>query len=279
MAQRMIIFGGNGFVGRAVCKSLKGDFSVFTFDRSSSSKNNIKGNILNKENVNSAIKEKDIVINLIGLTPLRRPKCTTYHKIHVEGLKNIIEVCKKKNVRKLIHMSALGANKNSDNEYLKTKGIAEELIGNSKLDYIIFKPSLIYDKENEFIQTLQKLAWTRSFPKIPAKMQPIFRQDIAKLFHLAAKGIIKEKKVDVGGPDKMSLFEIAQKLYKKLGYSCFGIPLFLAKLGMSFAILFRLFGLGKDQLGNLTLDNTTNSKIAEKYIKLTKFNEWLAVNY
>ena len=113
---------------------------------------------MNKEDVDSAIKENDIVINLIALTPLRKPKGTTYHKIHVYGLKNILAVCKKKKVRKLIHMSALGANKNSENEYLKTKGMAEELVENSKLDYIIFKPSLIYDKENELIQILQKLS-------------------------------------------------------------------------------------------------------------------------
>jgi nucleoside-diphosphate-sugar epimerase len=279
MSQRVVVFGGNGFVGRAICKLLRKDFSVFTFDRSASSKNNLKGNILHKEDVDSAIKENDIIINLIALTPLQRPKGTTYHKIHVDGLKILLNVCKKKKVKKLIHMSALGANKNSDNEYLKTKGMAEELVENSKLHYVIFKPSLIYDKENEFIQTLQKLAWTRSFPKIPAKMQPVFRGDIAQLFYLASKGKIKEKKVEVGGPDKMSLFDLAKRFYRKLGYVCFGIPLFLVKVGMSFAILFRLFGLSKDQLRNLTLDNTTNSTVAAKYIKSTKFDEWLAANY
>jgi uncharacterized protein YbjT (DUF2867 family) len=239
---RVIVFGGNGFVGEAVCKELR-DYTVVTFGSS------------HDENILTAdlpIRKDDIVINLIALTPLKKPKGTTYHEVHVKGLKRILK--SSTNVKRFIQMSALGADTNSENEYLRTKGLAEELITQSGLDYTIFRPSLMYDIDNEFINMLRKLAWTRVFPNIKTKMQPVFRGDIAKLIHLAVKGKIHEKIVEVGGPDTFTVFEIAKKIYKRLGKRCFGIPaLFVPKMP----------------------DNMTGSNVAEKYVKLKIFDDWL----
>ena len=85
----------------------------------------------------------------------------------------------------------------------------------------------------------------------------------------------RQKKIEVGGPQVLTLFEIAQRVYAKLGRSCLGIPLGLVKPGMRICALLGLFGVGKDQLASLTLDNTTKSRVASKYIELTSFDDWL----
>ena len=268
---RVLVFGGRGFVGSEIVRQLKG-FDVYTASRSAKNGKSIHVDVTNKKSVDSAIKNNDIVINLVGLTPTKKPKGVTYYDIHVKGAKNIVDVCKKKHCR-LIHMSALGADVNGPTEYFRTKGLGERLVLNSGLDVTIFCPSIIYDKENELIKLMKKLSSTRLFPNIPAKVQPVYRRDIARLYVLAVKGKIKEKRLEIGGPEVLSIFDMAKLVYHSLGYKCFPIPLFLVKFGMHFARIFNLAGIGKNQIHNLAVDNTT--KMKQKYINMEKFSKWV----
>jgi len=271
---RILILGGRGFVGRAIVKKLH-DHNVFTFDRHAGGKNHFQGTILSLSDLNKSMKGMDITINLVGLTPIRKPKNTSYQEVHVRGVKNILKACKANKIKKLIHHSALGADKKSKIEYLRTKGISEEIILDSSLKVNVFCPSLIIDKKNELILQANKYAFTCFFPKIPAVMQPIHRQDVAALHRLAVEGKIKERRLEIAGPDTLNIYDIVKKIHHKKGYPCIPIPLFLVKIGMSIASVFHLFGISKDQIRSLELDNTTQRNGAKKYIKLTSFDQWL----
>ena len=274
---RVLVIGGRGFVGKAICNELKKNkkYSVFTFDRHSSARNHFRGNINSLADLRKAIKNMDYVINLVGLSPLRKPKSTTYYEAHVEGVKNIIELSKEMKIKKLIHMSILGADKNSRIEFVRTKGLGEELVINSKIKSTVFCPSIIYDKENELVRMARKFSFTLAFPNIPAKIQPVYRGDIAKLFRLAVEGKIKQKKLEIGGPDIMTIFEFEKKIYKKKGFPCIPISLIIIKPGMKVASWMNLFGITQDQIISLYIDNTTKSHMASNYIKLKKFDDWL----
>ena len=271
---RILILGGRGFVGRAIVKRLT-SHHVFTLDRHLGGKNHFQGSILSLPILNKSMKDMDIVINLVGLTPIRKPKNTSYQAVHVQGVKNILKACENNKIKKLIHHSALGADKKSEIEYLRTKGISEELILDSPLKVNVFCPSLIIGKENELIQQATKYAFTCFFPKIPAVMQPIYRQDVASLHKLAVEGKIKERRLEIAGPDNLNIYEIVKKIHHKKGYPCIPIPLFLAKIGMYIASVFHLFGITTDQIRSLELNNTTQKNGAEKYVKLTSFTQWL----
>ena len=273
----VLILGGRGFVGSAICSKLK-DYPktyVFTFDRHPGGKKHFQGDILSLSDLNKAIDGVDVVVNLVGLTPIRKPRHTTYKKVHVEGVKNVISVCKALKVKRLIHMSILGADKKSSIEFFRTRGAGEELVLQSGIKTTVFCPSIIYDKENELIKMLSKKAFTRMFLNIRAKIQPVYRQDIAKLYALAIQGIIKEKRIEIGGPDIMTIFQMAKKIYRKKGYSCISIPLFLVKPFMKIFIWTKLFRITNDQIKGFYINNITKSKVAEKYIQLTKFDKWL----
>lgn len=275
---RVIILGGRGFVGSAICNKLKAypKTSVFTFDRHPGGKNHFQGDILSLSDLKKAMTGMGLVVNLIGLTPVRKPHHTTYEKVHVEGVKNVISTCKALKIKRLIHMSILGADKKSSIEFFRTRGIGEELVFRSSIKTTIFCPSIIYDKENELVRMLSKTAFTRMFLNIPAKIQPVYRQDIAKLYALAIQGIIKEKRIEVGGPDIITIFQMAQKIYRKKGASCVPIPLFLVKPVMKIFTWINLFGMTNDQIKGFYINNITKSKVAEKYIQLTKFDNWLS---
>ncbi|HSG29964.1 MAG TPA: sugar nucleotide-binding protein [Thermodesulfobacteriota bacterium] len=269
--KRVIVFGGRGFVGSEIVKQLKG-FDVHTADRGETKGKNISVDISDKKSIAMAVKPEDIVINLVGLTPTRKPKGVSYEDIHVKGVKNVVDICKKKKCR-LIHMSALGANPKGKTEYIRTKGLGEKVVLNSGLNVTVFCPAIIYDKNNELITMMKNFSKFGFFPNIKAKMQPVFRGDIAKLYVLAVQGKIKERKLEVGGPEVLTLFQMAKLIFNSLGKICLPVPLLFVKSGMYAAKTFDLFGIGKDQIANLTMDNVT--EVEQSYIKMKKFSEWV----
>jgi len=271
---KVLVIGGRGFVGTAICQALK-RHDVYTFDRHHGGRKHTMGSISDLHQLADAINGKDVVINLVGLNPRIYHSSKDYHRFHVDGVRNVVVSCHSMKVKRLIHMSALGADSTSSINFIKTKGLGEEIALESGLDVTVICPSVIFDKDNELFRYLKSLSWTRCFPKIPAKIQPVYRKDVALLFSMIVDKKIKQKKLEVAGPEVMTLFDLAKTVYGKTGKRCFGIPLFLVKPFMMLFSLVHLFGISKDQIRSLNLESTTDSILVSKYITLTRFSEWI----
>lgn len=274
MKLEILILGGRGFLGAAICRELR-EHNVFTFDRHPGEAGHFQGSILSVEDLKGAATGRDCVINLVGLTPMKKPRGTSYEEVQVQGVRNILSVCEDLGIKKLVQFSALGASKESQITQLRTKGEAENLILQSGIPATIFCPSFVFDTDNEFVKSVGRSAYGCMFPRIPARMQPIFRGDVVKLVRLAVEGVITENRLEIAGPDVMTIFELARKIHHKKRLPCIPIPLVFLKTGMRLAAFLKLFGLSKDQVNSLHLDNTTDTNAAEKYIELTRFDDWL----
>ena len=141
----ILLIGGNGFVGKALIKELKKyNVKVSYLSRSqnySISKEEatwIQGDIFDIENI--VINEKyDIAIHLIGTIKNKK----LYSKLNTESVTQTIKLCQKQNINKLIYFSANGGFK----QYLESKLAGERLVRDSKLDYLIVRPGLMYGKD------------------------------------------------------------------------------------------------------------------------------------
>ena len=202
----------------------------------------------------------DVVIHLVGLSPLFEPK-VPYHKIHVEGTENVIEACQEADIDRYIHMSALGADPDADTEYLRTKGEAQTLVENSSLDWTVFRPSVIFGEGGQFLDFTEKLLtpFITGLPSANPKFQPLYVEDIGDLF---VEAVENEKHIgeayDLGGPEVYSMSEIAKLIEKSKGrgLKVLPVPMPLVKLGMLASDKLGLkFGL--DQYRSLKKDNTT----------------------
>ncbi|MFQ5621748.1 MAG: NAD(P)H-binding protein, partial [Candidatus Nanoarchaeia archaeon] len=242
MAKKILVLGGRGFVGSAICKELRKKHRVFTFDRHKGGKSHCCGDISCCEELEKHMKGKHIVINLVGLSPLRKPAGNAYHAAHVVGVNNIIRACKKVGVKRLIHMGILGSDSRGKTLFLRTRGKGETLVRQSRLNWTIIRPSIIFDKDNELVQQCSKLAFTCMFPYIPAKIQPVYRGDVAKIYRMVVDGKIKTKIVNVGGPQRMNVFQFAKRIYNKKGFPCYPIPLSPVRTVMKYLAALDLFG-------------------------------------
>ena len=141
----ILLIGGNGFVGKALINELrKKRIKVTYISRSqnySISKDEatwIQGDIFDIENI--VINEKyDIAIHLIGTIKNKK----LYSKLNTESVTQTIKLCQKQNINKLIYFSANGGFK----QYLESKRNGEKLVVNSKLNYLIVRPGLMYGKD------------------------------------------------------------------------------------------------------------------------------------
>ena len=140
----ILLIGGNGFVGKALIKEFKKyNVKVSYLSRSqnySISKDEatwIQGDIFDIENI-VINKKYDISIHLIGTIKNKY----LYSKLNTKSVAQTIKLCQKHNINKLIYFSANGGFK----QYFESKVAGERLVKDSKLNYLIVRPGLIYGK-------------------------------------------------------------------------------------------------------------------------------------
>jgi NADH dehydrogenase len=108
-----------------------------------------------------------------------------FKSAHLELPKNIITAMQLYGLKEILHMSALGADSNGPSMYQRSKGDGELAVKASNLDWTIFRPSVIFGSQDQFINLFAKL--TQLLPLMPlanhqAKFQPVSVDDVASAF-------------------------------------------------------------------------------------------------
>ena len=271
------VIGGRGFIGKYLVNSLldKGYYvnvisrnaeqikkEITTFKLGQCRQ--INCDIKNKEKLTNTIKGSNIVINLVGL--LESKKKNTFENVHVEGVKNLVSSCNELNIDKIIHLSAIGAEKKSSSKYATTKYKAEKILNNFK-KFTIIRPSIVYGDEDNFINLFAKISKVSPFlPLIGegrTKFQPIWVQDLVNIILLdLEKDIIENDIIEVGGEDIISFKEILMAILKEIEIKriLVNIPFSLASKMALFAELLPKAIITRDQIELLKKDNIISKK-------------------
>ncbi len=243
--RNVLLIGGTGFIGTHVLHHLKArGYRPYLLSRKqNASIETIQGSISNKNDVLNAISQVDAVINLAGLSPNRMPsKRNSYQDVHVSGVSNVVDAINQqsKNIP-LVHVGALGADKESPNEYMKTKGEAIEIIRTSAISYTIINPSIVDGEGSGLDMTFKKLSFIKVIPvpKLTAKIQPVSVETLAKLIvkSLNAKN---NQEIDAVGNSVITFYEYFRRLAYRNGLKTIPIPKPIIILGVKFLQIVRL---------------------------------------
>lgn len=211
--------------------------------------------------------EYDCIIHLVALSPLKKPP-VPYHKIHVKGTENVVDQAVEDDVEKFLHMSALGADKKADTEYLRTKGESEKYVESSELDWRIMQPSTMFGEGGQFLNFLSNLTtpYLTVLPGKTTRFQPIHVEEVATLIEESLKDRYSGRKFEVGGPQKLNLGEIARKIEKSKGRALkiLGLPMPLFRLAMIISGKIPFSPFGTDQYHSLKTDNVTEENSVEE---------------
>jgi len=200
MIKNVLLLGGSGFVGTWIANRLSkaGVNVTIPTRRRERNKANImlpqvevvEANIHDEAVLCNLMRGKDAVINLVGVLhdhDSRLPYGKGFGAAHVELPKKIVAAMKQAGVRRLVHMSALGADPQGCSEYLRSKGEGEAavLAAAGELDITVFRPSVIFGIGDSFLNTFArifKLAPFFAAGCMQAKFQPVYVGDVADAF-------------------------------------------------------------------------------------------------
>ena len=171
----------------------------------------------NLTQVKKDLKNTDVVINLLGI--LHQSKKDSFDKIHHLWPSHLANMIKDLGIKRLIHLSALGASFKAPSLYLKSKAHGETALLNQKdLNLTILRPSIIFGARDNFINMFKALVkWLPVIVLLSpqSKFQPIYIEDVSKaliksLWDKKTYGKVYE----LGGPDIYSLKEIIKLIIK-----------------------------------------------------------------
>lgn len=170
--------------------------------------------------VDAAFKGAFAVIHLPGIL-FERPD-STYEQANVASTRGVVESAKRTGVRKIVLVSATGADEGSRNRYYRTKGEAEALVRASGLAYTVLRAPLLLGPGTAGAAALQ-----RNVSRERARLigggrhlqQPLYVDDLARAALTAAtqESVAKNLTLDLVGPVSLSERELVERAARLLG--------------------------------------------------------------
>lgn len=214
--------------------------------------------------------EDGTVINLAGILQDRRgqPYGSRFAQVHVALPRRLVAACARHGVRRLLHMSALGAESAGPSMYLRSKGDGEAAVTMSLLDWTVFRPSVVFGPGDRFLNLFARMQ--RWMPIIPlaranARFQPIAVDDVAQaIVNAFGNPDTMHQCYDLGGPQAYTLAELVRLAGHAAGHARPVLPL-SPRLGrMQAAVLERLPGavLSRDTVDSMRIDSVLHGAVS-----------------
>ncbi|CAG9178074.1 hypothetical protein LMG23992_03644 [Cupriavidus laharis] len=214
-----------------------------------------------------------IVVNLVGVLHGERgdPYGPEFAEAHVEIVHQIVGSCLRTGVRRLLHMSALGADNRGPSMYLRSKGDGERIVRNSGLDWTIFRPSVVFGPDDHFLNLfahMQEIAPVVPLACAHARFQPIYVLDVVQAFvNAMVTPATIGRGYDLGGPQVYTLEELVRFAGSASGHPRPVIALPDALARVQAAVMEHMPGdplLSRDNLDSMQLDNVLHEPMASE---------------
>ena len=250
------ILGGGGFIGRYLVRNLtKKNYRCIITTRKPFQKGYLKTqstpgaielldwNPDNFSEVKEAIKNSDVVVNLIGI--LFETRKQKFYNIHSKIPEIIAKICNESDVKKFIHVSAIGANENSKSLYQKSKYSGEINAFKNFNKTVVIRPSVVCGSEDNFTNLFSKLSILPIIPIVGLKykFQPILVTDVANAIMKSIQIKNNEGKIyEIGGPKIISFGDMVKSILTTINKKRFVVemPMTIAKIQSSITDLLPL---------------------------------------
>ena len=272
--KQVTVFGGSGFVGRAIVRALAQEglqvrIAVRRIELAESIKTAgdvgqitvMRTNLRVPQSVAAAIAGSDAVINASGI-PFQRGR-QRYRTVHVAGARAIADAAQAAGVERLVHISGIGAeHRNSTNRYIQSKTEGEDAIIAGFPTATILRPSVVFGPDDAMFNRMARIAATAPFVPVvgggTARVQPVFVGDVgAAAVAVLARPETAKKVFELGGPRVYTYREIAALVLREIDRDkpIVSVPAFLMKIAGFFAEFLPVPPITADQVELLTQDN------------------------
>lgn len=280
--KRVLLLGGTGFVGRHVCEKLARlhwPMTVVTRRASQASHLQhlprltvIEGDVHDEATLRRLLVGHDAVINLVAIL---HGDEAAFARTHVELPEKLARACLTVGVKRLVHISALGAEPaaagTAPSRYLRSKSRGEAALQaavSQGLQLTVLRPSVIFGADDRFLNLFAALQ--RVFPVMPlagaqARFQPVWVEDVAQaVTHCLQDARSVGQTYELCGPRVYTLKELVQLAGRAAGVPrpVIGLPM---ALGRAQALMMELAPgqplMSRDNLDSMQIDNVATGHV------------------
>lgn len=273
MSKLVTIIGGSGFVGRYIARRLaKEGWRVRVAVRRPNEALFVRPygvpgqvepvacNIRDEASVRAVIRGADAVVNCVGV--LNGVGANTFDAVQSQGAGRVARIAAEMGIGRLVHVSAIGADAQSDSDYARTKGEGEAAVLDAFPSAVILRPSIIFGTEDQFFNRFA--AMTRMGPILPVvgantRFQPVYVDDIAQAAAKAVNGEASPGVYELGGPEVDSFRGLMDRMLKVIQRR-------RAVLNVPFLVA-RVMGFGFDMVQAVTLGLIENKMITRDQVR------------
>jgi NADH dehydrogenase len=240
--RNLLLLGGSGFIGTQLAFALANRGWCVTVPSRRPHRHRallvhpnirlLEANIIDPANLKALCAGQDAAINLVGILHERRKG--DFRRYHVDFIKSVVESCSEVGIKRLLHVSALGADQATGSSlYLRSKGEAENLLhtfGQRGLDVTSFQPSVVFGKDDDFINRFAGIMrWFAGiFPLAcpDSKLAPVYVGDlVAKIVASIDDRNSYSQRYTVCGPEVFTLQQILELIITTLNRPVRVMPL------------------------------------------------------
>jgi uncharacterized protein YbjT (DUF2867 family) len=275
---QITVFGGSGFLGRQIVRRLARDGAAVRVavrhpERASFLSElgtaglitTVHADVWDETTVGPAVAGSDAVVNTVGHYVERGR--ATFEAIHGQGAMHVARASAMAGVRRLVHISGIGADPNSESPYVRARAIGERLVQEEFPGVTILRPSVMFGPEDAFFNQLAALA--RVMPVLPlfgsgdVKLQPVYVGDAAEAVAKALATETAEGRIyELGGPRAYSYKVLLQLLLQELGRKrlLMPVPYFVWELLAALMSPLPNRPISRDQVVLMKRDNVVGPK-------------------
>jgi NADH dehydrogenase len=209
------VFGGTGFLGRRIVRHLRyRGFPVRIasrhpgrghrqFGSDDPQLQSVQADIQDERSVADALTDAYGAVNAVSLYVEHGKE--TFHSVHVESAQRVAVQAHRAGVKRLVHVSGIGADAASPSRYIRKRGEGELAVRAAFVDTLFVRPAVMFGPDDAFLTTILKLL--RKLPIYPmfgngrTRLQPANVEDVAEaVARVMRRAETHSRMFEFGGP-------------------------------------------------------------------------------
>jgi uncharacterized protein YbjT (DUF2867 family) len=240
------VFGGTGFLGRRIVRHLRlNGFCVRVGSRhpdrghallgpDDPQLRSIKVDVRDQRSVINALADAYGAVNAVSLYVER--ELETFHSVHVESAQRVAAQARRAGVKRLIHVSGIGADPRSQSLYIRKRGEGELAVREAFAEAILIRPAVMFGTDDAFLNTIlrlfNRLPFFPMFGNGQMRLQPVYVEDVGQaIAKMMQQEQIGPNMFECGGPRVYSYEEFLRTVARSASIKRILIPVPFAAWG------------------------------------------------